>query len=258
MDIGSLVGGGGGGGIFGAIGGIVGGIFGGPLGAMIGKAIGNMAGEAVGQAMNEVADTLQKENGMPGFLKNEIQQMVKDEVAKLKDDSVDCECQQQVNDDMQSAREDFVKDLVKMILDFAQEAMGEQGGQESGAASGSSGGGSQKPGAAGGSQGSGSAGNLMNQIATDGAEAMGESAEGKPKSWFEALSAALGKALDAQAKKIEDLSAKVNGMGAEDTDKPSVMTELQSASQKMSFMMSAANDVLKTIGQALGEMARKQ
>jgi flagellar hook-basal body complex protein FliE len=255
----SIMGGGGGGNIFGMVGGIVGGIFGGPLGAMIGKAIGNMAGEAVGQAMNQVVDTLQKENGMPGFLKDEIKQMVKDEVAKLKDDSVDCECQQQVNDDMQSSREDFIKDLVKMILDFVKQAMQQQGGEESGSASGSSSGGSQKPGAAGGSQGSGGAGNLMNQIAMDGAEAMGETGEGgKKKSWYEALSEALGKVLDAQAEKIKGLSDKVSGMSEDDSDKPSVMTELQSASQKMSFLMSAANDVLKTIGQALGEMARKQ
>ncbi len=94
----------------------------------------------------------------------------------------------------------------------------------------------------------------MNQIATDGAEAMGETGEGgKKKSWYEALSDALGKVLDAQAEKIQGLSDKVSGMSGDDSDKPSVMTELQSASQKMSFLMSAANDVLKTIGQALAK-----
>jgi flagellar hook-basal body complex protein FliE len=144
-----------------------------------------------------------------------------------------------------------------MILDCVKQAMQQQGGEESGSASGSVGGGSQKAGGAGGSQGSSSAGNLMNQIAMDGAEQMGETEEGKAKSWFEALAEALGKALDAQAQKVEDLGNAVSKMSETDSDKPSVMTELQAASQKMSFMMSAANDVLKTIGQALGEMARK-
>ena len=112
----SIMGGGGGGNIFGMVGGIVGGIFGGPLGAMIGKALGNMVGEAVGDALNQAADTLQKEDGMPGFLKDQIQQMVKEEVAKLKDDSVDCDCQQQVDDANKDWKEQFIDDLVKQIL----------------------------------------------------------------------------------------------------------------------------------------------
>ncbi len=253
--------GGGGGGLLGAVGGIVGGMFGGPIGAMIGKAIGNMVGEAVGQAVSDVADQLKQQQGMPSFIADEIKQIVQDAVAQHKDNSVDCECQQQVNDETQGAREDFIKDLVKMILDFVQQAMGQQqgGGQTEESGSGSS---------AGGASGSGQAssgGNLMDQIAMDGAEAMGETGEGKKKSWYEALAEALGNALDAQAAKVEELSNKVNNMegsgtggSGSETDKPSVMTDLQAASQKLSFMMSAANDVLKTIGQAIGEIARKQ
>jgi hypothetical protein len=291
--LGGIMGGGGGGNIFGMVGGIVGGIFGGPMGAMIGKALGNMIGEAVGDAVKQSVDTLKKENGLPGFLADEIKKMVDEKVAEKQDKSVDCECQNQVNDETQGAREDFIKDMVKMILDFVKEALQQQGGQddrmypggsrdfdESGGSRGS--GGSQGAGGADGSQGSGSSGNLMDQLATDGAVQMG-GAKGKSKtasaggSWYEILAEALGKALDAQAAKVEELGNKVNKLndtikadpnsGTKDaskaskdaeTDKPSVMTELQAASQKLSFMMSAANDVLKTIGQALGEMARKQ
>lgn len=78
----------------------------------------------------------------------------------------------------------------------------------------------------------------------------------KGGSWYEALAQALGESLDKQAAKIEELSSQVTNENAK--DKPSTMTELQTASQRMSFMMSAADQVLKTIGEALSTMARKQ
>lgn len=75
-------------------------------------------------------------------------------------------------------------------------------------------------------------------------------------SWYEALAQALGQALDKQAANIEKLSGEMTDANAK--DKPSTMTELQTASQRMSFMMSAADQVLKTLGEALSTMARKQ
>jgi len=85
----------------------------------------------------------------------------------------------------------------------------------------------------------------------------GEKAKGKGGgSWFEALAQALGQSLDKQADKIKDLSSQVTDANAK--DKPSTMTQLQSESQRMSFMMSAADQVLKTLGEALSSMARKQ
>ena len=74
-------------------------------------------------------------------------------------------------------------------------------------------------------------------------------------SWFEALAKALGKALDAQAAEVSKLSEAVQGQNA--TDNPSGFTDLQAASQRMSFMMSAADQVLKTLGEGLGALARK-
>jgi hypothetical protein len=74
-------------------------------------------------------------------------------------------------------------------------------------------------------------------------------------SWFEALAKALGKALDAQAAEVQKLSDAVQGQNA--TDNPSGFTDLQAASQRMSFMMSAADQVLKTLGEGLGALARK-
>lgn len=75
-------------------------------------------------------------------------------------------------------------------------------------------------------------------------------------SWLEALAEALGQALDAQAQKIQELSSQITDQNAK--DKPSTMTELQTASQRMSFMMNAADQVIKTLGEALAAMSRKQ
>jgi len=88
------------------------------------------------------------------------------------------------------------------------------------------------------------------------AQNMGGSKSKGGGSWFEALAQALGQALDKQAQKIQDLSSQVTDSNAK--DKPSTMTQLQSESQRMSFMMSAADQVLKTLGEALSTMARKQ
>ena len=79
--------------------------------------------------------------------------------------------------------------------------------------------------------------------------------KGKGGSWFEALAKALGKALDAQAAEVQKLSEAVQGQNA--SDNPSGFTDLQAASQRMSFMMSAADQVIKTIGEGLGALARK-
>jgi len=80
--------------------------------------------------------------------------------------------------------------------------------------------------------------------------------KGGSGSWFEALAKALGKALDAQSEKVKQLSDAVQGQNA--SDNPSGFTDLQAASQRMSFMMSAADQVIKTIGEALNTAARKQ
>jgi flagellar hook-basal body complex protein FliE len=85
-----------------------------------------------------------------------------------------------------------------------------------------------------------------------------ENAGGKKKgagSWFEALAQALGQALDKQAAEIEKLSSQITDENAK--DKPSTMLDLQAASQKMSFMMSTADNIVKTLGETLNQAVRK-
>lgn len=97
--------------------------------------------------------------------------------------------------------------------------------------------------------------NFCGSIVKHAIEEMGGGKAKGGGSWFEALAKALGKALDEQAGEVKKLSDAVQGQDAKDN--PSGFTELQAASQRMSFMMSAADQVIKTLGEALGTAARK-
>ncbi|HUN93954.1 MAG TPA: hypothetical protein VMU33_18030 [Burkholderiaceae bacterium] len=74
-------------------------------------------------------------------------------------------------------------------------------------------------------------------------------------SWLEALANALGDALNAQAQKITDLSNSITGTGS---DQPKALAQLNVESQRMSFMMNTVDTALKTIGEGLATLARKQ
>lgn len=81
---------------------------------------------------------------------------------------------------------------------------------------------------------------------------------GRKKSWYEAMAAALGKKLDQQAAKIEELSQKVSGEGGEGgQDKPGPMAELTAASQRMGFLSNGAMTAINSVGEALATAARK-
>lgn len=73
-------------------------------------------------------------------------------------------------------------------------------------------------------------------------------------SWFEAMAAAWGSALDKQADDIEAKSATLKDGG----DNPSGITELTALSLKMSFLSSSSHTAISSVGTALETMARKQ
>jgi len=176
----------------------------------IANSAANLLQGAVGQAIGGALQQLCQTAGMPKFIAQEVQNLVKGVLDQLGKPS-EPECDHHVKGQMGDTLKDLIKGIMDNIVKTATEEM-EGGGK--------------------GKKGAGS--------------------------WYEALAKALGQALDKQAAKIEELSDKVQGMGdSKESDKASVMTDLQAASQKMSFMMNAANDVLKTIGQALGTMASK-
>jgi hypothetical protein len=97
-------------------------------------------------------------------------------------------------------------------------------------------------------------------------------------SWYEALVAAWGGAMDAQAAKIESLSAALEGVNgtiaagvdpnatqaekdagnlAGKTDQPSVLIQLTGESQKFGFMASSASTSINAVGEGQASLARK-
>jgi len=74
-------------------------------------------------------------------------------------------------------------------------------------------------------------------------------------SWFDAMSDAWGKTLDAKAQEIEDAS---DQMGNSGENTPSQMTQITTMAQEMSFMSDSAHTSLEAVGSALDTIARKQ
>jgi hypothetical protein len=71
-------------------------------------------------------------------------------------------------------------------------------------------------------------------------------------SWFEAMAAAWGAALDRQAFTIEGLSAELEG-----NDTPAAITTLTAESMKMGFLSNSSHTSISAVGEALSTMARK-
>jgi hypothetical protein len=203
--------------------------------AAIASSLTNVLAQGFGGAIGSAVQGLMQGGGMPSFIGNGIMDVVKGVVDQLTQHG-NQGCDDQVKSQCGNGLQDFFHDFANKLQQCALQNMNE----------GCEGGKGGKGGKAGGS--------------TDGG------------SWYEALAKALGQALDAQTDKIKDLSSKVGALNDQaqgidssdtkatkqnDSDKASTMTDLQAASQKLSFMMSAASDVLKTIGQAINQMAGK-
>ena len=224
--------GGGGGGLLGAIGGIVGGIFGGPLGSMIGQALGNMVQDAVGDATNQAVDTLQKEHGMPKFLADMVKSKVNELIQGLQEGGVDQGTQEQVNDSTRGGREEFVQsmadDIVKSVMDNMAK-MRKEG---------------------------------LENSDEDRAQAKQSGKKGSG-SWLEALAKAMGEQLGKKAAKMVELGDKIastaGGEGKEAAKaNAEATTEMQATSQMFNLMQSAFSNAIKSIGEGLTQMSRKQ
>ena len=72
--------------------------------------------------------------------------------------------------------------------------------------------------------------------------------------WFETMAEAWGKALDVQADRIVEQSAKV----ANDISSPADVTKLTAESLRMSFIANSSHTSLTSVGTALDTLARKQ
>lgn len=157
------------------------------------------------------------------------------------------------------------QDIIDQAKDgFSQEFMGGQFGGGSGV----SGGGSQQAvndaisnlGAETGAspQQIGDAQNSVSDILNNASQGYGDeaiegddSASGGKGGWLIALARALGKKADAQAKDLEEAGNNLDGAT------PSETTDFQAQTQAFNMLMSAITNVIKTMGDTLGQMARK-
>jgi hypothetical protein len=293
MDIaGSLLGGGGGsGGIGSMAGGIVGGIFGGPIGAALGSELGGMldgalkdeAAQTTGNATHQAIDQLQREDGMPAFLADEIKNVVSDVVNGLKNPNANPDVGQAVQECCGEEFRGVQDELVKLIVDAVRDALKGEGAGAAGGAGGAGG----KPGTTleeignnnvrNGAQGADDEDRAANS------KKPGHGVKAGAGSWMQAMAKAMGGAMGEKAGKMVELSNKVSQLNKEVADmktkaanaggKPDpsaeakqseqaalamqTQTELQGVGQELSMMQNAFSNAIKSIGEALSQIARK-
>ncbi|MBO9623405.1 MAG: hypothetical protein J7500_11910 [Sphingomonas sp.] len=89
----------------------------------------------------------------------------------------------------------------------------------------------------------------------DMAEAKKAAAGGK-RSWLQVIADSMAEALD---KKVEDMDKMAQALDKQGSNKSvKASTDLQVAGQEFSYLMNASSTVIKTIGEGLSSMARKQ
>jgi len=96
--------------------------------------------------------------------------------------------------------------------------------------------------------------NAMNQFQSQASEPLISllSNNGGGEGWLEALAKALGDKLNQAADNLKNAAGSVNA------DNPGQTTELSAKAQEFSQFMDAVNNVIKTVGEAMDSMARKQ
>jgi hypothetical protein len=92
-------------------------------------------------------------------------------------------------------------------------------------------------------------------IATASVPQTTSSRRGSHSSWFDAMSEAWGKTLDAKAQEIETAS---DEMGDRGDNTPSQITKLTTLAQEMGFMSNSAHTSIEAVGSALDTIAPKQ
>jgi hypothetical protein len=92
-------------------------------------------------------------------------------------------------------------------------------------------------------------------VATTSVTQTTSSGQSNHSSWFDAMSDAWGKTLDAKAQEIETAS---DQMGNNGDDTPSQITQMTTLAQEMSFESDSAHTSLESVGQALDTLGRKQ
>lgn len=213
---------GGGGNFLSSIGSIVGGIFGGPIGAMVGQ----LAGQLLSSVVNQAIDQLPVDQPFKELISAGFKAGMGDTGGAIQDANQFIE---ELGQSMGGSQSD-ISQMQRSLGDFRQEvnqlftdALARDGLEREEAGSGQCSGNAAQRGGAAGSGG-----------------------------WLRAMAEALGKQCDALADEMQEA---VDNIDKED---PSTMVEFQTISQQFSLLMNSTTTAIKTLGEAMTAVARKQ
>ena len=220
------------------------------------NATANLVSSMLGNSTKDAARTLHREDGMPKFVMDAINKAV-DEAVKKHFKPVDPETQNALNDVTKDDSMKEIKKLTDQLLEKVRELMNERISDET-----------------------------KEATSTD---KKGEGARKKKsaQSWFAAIAEAMGKVYGAKTAEVVRLSGEVSNVAdkqaaladknkgidpkdekatkAAEAEKEKLaaemtkkQTELQGAAQEMKLISETVSTLLKSIGEALAGMARKQ
>ena len=198
------------------------------------NAAANLINAANGGAVKDAASQLHKEDGLPKFIQDAINQAV-DKVLQQNQKPADATCQQQLGDATKDGLKKEMDDLIKQLVDNVRKQVGEESKDAAGDASGCGKGGKK------------SAGSWLQAIA----KAMGEVLGNKAGEMVKLTDKISSLAKEGQSLKGEDKQQNAQEMTA-------AQTEMQGVSQEYKLLTETVNTVLKGIGEALSNLGRKQ
>ena len=218
-NIGSFVGG--------VVGGAIGAYIGGPAGAEIGESIGAALGneiqQAVGDGTKGASDDLAQNHGMPDYVRAQVYDCVDREVRDHRH-NVPPEVQQAAREQWGSALQNFQQLFQQYLVRAVLDNMGDQ---------------DSKPHGKGGGGGG----------------------------WLQAIAKAMGHTLGQKAAEMVHLSKEMSSLqqsGGGSTDAANAqkfnedMTKFQATSQEYAILQNTFSTAIKSLGEALSGMARKQ
>lgn len=206
------------GGIFGGGGGILGGIVNNLVGGIVGDLVEKFGLDDIAQAVTNLAGDL-LQNGLNSIIDNlPIPDFMKEMAKDLVGDVIGSE-QEAVNPEAQCAVEEELGGTIEDIIN-----------------------------------------NVLNNIREDMQAESKESGEGGEGNWLMILASALGKASGAHLKNMVDLGKKMGDMNAEDSPEAFAETqaEFQAASQIFKMFQESISTMIKSIGEGMSSVARKQ
>lgn len=218
------------------------------LGSSLGSAVANVVTQAVGTAVTQAASQLQQENGMPKFLQDDIKAIVAKAVEGLTKPNVPVGDQGAVQTQVGGALDTFIKALTKSIVDAVRSAV---------------------------------------QTGTNGSGGTSSGGKTSGGSWMQAIAEAMGKSMGEKARSLVQLSDQIanlagksgatptTGQGTDgaaggtgtrtegDKAEAAAQTQLlnaqfQATAQEFNLLQTTFSTAMKTIGEGMASVARKQ